>query len=120
LQAGGNGAQAGGSIISTRHILTSGFVTTVNFVTYNIFYGGYTRNTQIPIGFSHVIRHAQYQANPRTFDIGIVVTNQDFIFSAAVWPVALPQFGGISVRPYLNEQGTISGFAGSGNPVSRK
>lgn len=39
LTAAGAGGQGGGSIISHRHILTSTFVITPNFVTLNVFVG---------------------------------------------------------------------------------
>lgn len=107
LQQGGQG---GAAIISHRHLLTSAFVLGNNFVTLNVFIGGVTRSTQRPAFVQARLPHPQYQASPRSNDVGLILLNQDIIFDRFVQPVALPNFG--EFGPWDNEQGTALGFGG--------
>lgn len=116
----GQGGQAGGSIISHRHVLTSGFAITADFVNLQVWVGGTTRNTQqqltVAINPSR-INHPQYQASPRLNDIGIVLLAIDANFTRLVQPIALPALPAPGVPPtipYLNEQGTALGFGLAG------
>lgn len=98
LTAQQSGGQAGGSIISHRHILTSAFVLTPNFVTVNVWVGGATRQTQRSVFVLNRITHPAYQANPRLNDIGIINLNADLPFDRFVAPIALPRL--LQFLPY--------------------
>lgn len=112
----GQGGQAGGSIISHRHVLTSGFAITADFVNLQVWAGGTTRNTQqqLPVQVTPSrINHPQYQASPRLNDIGIILMAIDITFTRLVQPIALPALPAPGTQPnipYLNEQGTALGF----------
>ena len=116
----GQGGQAGGSIISHRHVLTSGFAITIDFINLQVWAGGTTRNTQqqLPVQANPSrINHPQYQASPRLNDIGIVLMANDITFTRLVQPIALPALpapGMPPTIPYLNEQGTALGFGLAG------
>lgn len=112
LTAAQAGGQGGGSIISHRHVLTSAFVLTPNFVTLNVFVGGVTRATQRQVFVQSRIPHDSYTANPRTNDIGLIVLTLDLPFDRFVQPIALPVLGGTAPLPYENEQGGALGFGG--------
>lgn len=114
--AQGQGGQAGGTIISSRHVLTTGFVLTPDFVNLQVWVGGVTRANQqfaaVQPNPSRVL-HPSYQASPRLNDIGIIFLATDLIFNRFVQSIALPALpapGQLPQIPYLNIQGTALGF----------
>jgi len=110
----GQGAQAGGTIISHRHVLTSGFIITADLVNLQVWVGGTTRQTQNIHPVQTRINHPNYQASPRLNDIGIIVLATDLVFTRLIQPIALPAIPAPGTAPamipFLNEQGTALGF----------
>jgi hypothetical protein len=62
------------------------------------------------------VAHPNYSGanNIRINDIGIIFMLQPVVFSATIFPIFLPPNQETSeIRPFLNEQGMVLGFAGS-------
>jgi hypothetical protein len=110
MNAQGAGLQGGGVILSHRHVLTSGFATQATFPVLEVRVGGGLRD-------NHALRdvvgraiHGSFVANPRSFDIGIIILRESLVFSRFVQPVRLPEFN--VDLPHENEQLTVLGFGG--------
>ena len=110
LNAAQLGGNAGGSIISERHILTAGS-RIVGFISWRVTIGTNIRNDGIVAPVESAIAHQQYVNQPRANDIGILTLVNRLIFSPFIQPVLLPGLG--STLPWENEQGTVVGFGGS-------
>jgi len=111
--------QAGGIIISHRHVLTSGFVLTNDMSILQVWIGGVTRGSQVQALVNNNpsrFLHPGYQASPRLNDIGIILLATDLTFSRSVQPVDLPplqpQGTPLLMIPLLHEQGTTLGLGG--------
>lgn len=85
------GGYGGGSIISHRHILTSAFITTPNFILLNVWVGNPVRLSQRQVNVQNRTSHPNYQANPRLNDIGIITLSADLLFDRFVSPIAMPE-----------------------------
>lgn len=111
--------QAGGTIISHRHVLTSGFVVTNDMTILQVWIGGVTRATQHQVNINanpSRFLHPGYQASPRLNDVGIIVLAADLVFNRFIQPVVLPalqpQGTPLQMIPLLHEQGTTLGMGG--------
>ncbi|CAO1436280.1 unnamed protein product [Diamesa serratosioi] len=106
----GLGGNAGGSIISERHILTAGS-RIVGFVTWIVTVGSHIRANATVIPVQSALAHQQYVNQPRANDIGIIILSSNLIFHTFIQPVALPRLG--LTLPFDNEQGLVVGFGGT-------
>lgn len=110
LNAQGTGAQAGGVILSHRHILTSGFATQAIWPVIEVRVGGALRTNQILMTVQGRVVHGQFNQFPRNNDIAILLLTNSLVFNRFIQPIRLPNLE--SFHPYENEQLTVLGFGG--------
>nr|XP_019525479.2 chymotrypsin-like [Aedes albopictus] len=105
------GFYGGGSIISTRHVLTAAQII-LGFVRWDIGMGSNVFAQLSMVTSYQATSHPLFNSANKANDIGIITLPVTLTFTASIAPVRLPALNSqeINLLPLDNEQGTVVGY----------
>ncbi|XP_062543399.1 chymotrypsin-like [Armigeres subalbatus] len=110
LNANNAGFYGGGSIISTRHVLTAA-QNIFGYIRWDIGMGSNIFSQLSAVTSTDATAHPSYNSANKANDIGIVTLPVALVFSSTIQPIGLPPLTSTaSPLPLENEQGFVVGF----------